>query len=184
MLIWRAQSRMVQRVMVRRGKPESTTASSTAGHGLQVVTPEGRTALASRDDLRGDEALSLFGRVAEVATRGELLGLETAELPKLEAVTDRRLPAQAPEFERIRLDEAARRLVELESEILARKSASATAPSWMPGASSAPTAPTCCSPCLAARSAPTPPTKVTGSVTAWPPRCSAPLLGWPGTSRT
>ena len=120
MLIWRAQSRTVQRVMVRRGKPESTSSSSTAGHGLQVVTPEGRTALASRDDLRGDQALSLFQRITEVAAQGERLGLEATELPVLEVLRERKLPPQAAEFERIRLDEAARRLAELESEILAR----------------------------------------------------------------
>jgi TldD protein len=120
LLIWRAQSRSVQRVLVRRGKPESTTASSTAGHGIQVATPEGHTALACRDDLREDEALSLFRRITEVAGQGTRLGLEAGELPALEVLRDRKLPRETAEFDGIRLDEAARRLAELESEILGR----------------------------------------------------------------
>jgi TldD protein len=119
MLIWRAQSRVEHRIVVRRGKPESTSVHSIAGHGIQVVTPEGRTALASRDDLREDEALALLGRVVETAGQAAALGLAVAELPELESVQGRALPP-TDSFASIRLDAVGRRLAELESEILGR----------------------------------------------------------------
>ena len=52
LLIWRAQERSVRRTVVRDGRPESTGVIAVSGHGIQVVTPEGRTALGSRDDFR------------------------------------------------------------------------------------------------------------------------------------
>ena len=117
MLIWRAQRRLVQHVLVREGKPESTSVSSSSGHGIQVVTAEGRTALASRDDLRPDEALALLDRVTETAKQAADLGVPACDLPSLEPTRGRALPA-SDGFGRIRLDEVARRLAELESEIL------------------------------------------------------------------
>jgi TldD protein len=119
MLIWRAQSRVEHRIVVRRGRPESTSVHSSAGHGIQVVTPEGRTALASRDDLREDEALALLGRVVDTGKQATALGLAAAELPELEPVRGRALPP-TESFGGIRLDAVGRRLAELESEILAR----------------------------------------------------------------
>jgi len=119
MLIWRAQSRVEHRILVRRGKPESTSVHSSAGHGIQVVTPEGRTALACRDDLREDEALALLDRVVATGKKAAALGLAAAELPELEPVRGRALPPTEL-FGRIRLDEVGRRLAELESEILGR----------------------------------------------------------------
>ena len=118
-LIWRAQCRTAYRVLVRQGKAEGTSASSSAGHGLQIVTPEGRTALASRDDLRQDAALGLLERVIDTAARSQALGVETAQLGTLDVVRDRRVP-KIDAFGAIRLDEVAQRLCELEAEILGR----------------------------------------------------------------
>lgn len=119
LLIWRAQSRRMQRVLVRQGKPESISVGSAAGHGIQVVTPEGRTALASRDDLREDRALSLLERVVETAGRGAALGVTPGELPELEPTRERAVP-DVGDFEVGSLDAIARRLAELESEITGR----------------------------------------------------------------
>ncbi len=118
-LIWRAQCRTAYGVLVRQGKAESTSISSSAGHGLQVVTAEGRTALASRDDLRQDEAVGLLGRVIDAAAQSQALGVKPEELPRLESIRDRRVPDIAG-FGEIRLDQVARRLAELESEIAGR----------------------------------------------------------------
>jgi TldD protein len=119
MLIWRAQSRVVRHILVRRGRTESTSVSSSAGHGIQVVTPEGRTALASRDDLQPDQALALLDRVTDTARQASALGLTVGELPSLEAASGRRLP-DTDAFDGIRLDEVGRRLAALESEIVGR----------------------------------------------------------------
>jgi TldD protein len=119
MLIWRAQGRAVHSVLVRRGRPESTSVSTSAGHGIQVVTPEGRTALACRDDLREDEALALLSRAVDTAVHAAALGLARHELPELEPVRGRALP-DTNGFGHVRLDEVGRRLAELEAAILAR----------------------------------------------------------------
>jgi TldD protein len=119
MLIWRAQSRASRHILVRRGKPEATSVNTTAGHGIQVVTEQGHTALASRDDLKRDEALALLDRVTETAKRAIALGLAAGELPRLEPVRGRRVPDTSG-FDAIRLDEIGRRMVELESEIVGR----------------------------------------------------------------
>ncbi len=92
MLIWRAQTRLVHRVLVRKGRTENTSVVSSAGHGVQLVTREGRTALASRDDLRPDEALALFDRVVETAAQAAALGVNAGDLPELEATQARRVP--------------------------------------------------------------------------------------------
>jgi TldD protein len=119
MLIWRAQTRNAYRVVVRRGRVEGTSVGSSAGHGIQVVTPEGRTALASRDDLREEEALALFDRVVRTAGQAAALRLATGSLPALEPTRGRAVP-RTDGFERIRLDEVGRRLAELEGEIVGR----------------------------------------------------------------
>jgi len=119
MLIWRAQSRAAHRILVRGGKPESSSVSTSAGHGAQVVTEDGRTALASRDDLKHDEALALLGRVGATAKQAAALGLATAELPQLEPVRGRRVP-DLKGFDEIRLGRVCERLAELESRILSR----------------------------------------------------------------
>ena len=117
--IWRAQTRLVQRIVVRKGKPESTAFVSTSGHGVQVATPEGRTAMASRDDLRHDDALKLFERVVGIAGRARDLGVAALHLPELTPVQDRLVP-EIDGFERIRLQEVGRRLIELEALLLDR----------------------------------------------------------------
>ncbi len=119
LLIWRAQARSVRHVVVRRGRIESTAYDSSAGHGVQVVTAEGRTALASRDDLRPDEALALLDRAIEAARGGAALGLSRGDLPPLEPTRDRVVPPIAG-FDLIRLDAVGRRLAEIEAEITGR----------------------------------------------------------------
>ena len=74
LLIWRAQTRSVRGIVVREGKTESTTIRFVSGHGLQVVTPEGRHSLGSRDDFREEPALALLQRVADAARGGSSLG--------------------------------------------------------------------------------------------------------------
>jgi TldD protein len=118
MLIWRAQSRSVRRVVVREGRTEASSASSSAGHGVHVATPEGYTALASRDDLRSEEALTLLDRVIGIASRGGGLGITPGRPCELQPARDRIVPVDPDAFERIRLGEVADRLVELEEEIL------------------------------------------------------------------
>ena len=120
LLIARAQSRSVRRIQVRQGKPESSSVSSSSGQGLQVVTDEGRSALASRDDLRADETLAMLDRVIGAASRGSDLQLACGHLPALEPVRDRKLPSDPDGFERIELGAVGRRLIELEAELLGR----------------------------------------------------------------
>jgi TldD protein len=120
LLIARAQCRTARGVMVRRGKVEGASISSSGGQGLHVVTPEGRTALASRDDFRPDETLLLLGRVIETAGQSAGLRITTGELPSLRPLQGRELAADSEAFSKIRLDEVGRRLVELEAEILSR----------------------------------------------------------------
>ena len=87
LLIWRAQSRRVQRLVRRAGRQELATADSVSGHGVQVVTDDGRVALGSRDDFRAEPAIDLLGRVCETAARGAQLGLAAGSPQGLEPVT-------------------------------------------------------------------------------------------------
>ncbi len=118
MLIWRTQSYSSRRILVRDGKTETTSVASGSGHGVHVVTSEGRTALASRDDFREDAALSLLDRTVEVAGQAQRLEIESGRLPDLQPVRDRRIPGGLDAFHRIDLNKIGRRLKELESEIL------------------------------------------------------------------
>jgi TldD protein len=120
LLIWRAQVRTVRGIVVRRGKPESTTVRSVSGHGLQVVTDDGRHALGSRDDFRSAPALGLFDRVCRAARGGEALGLHRSPPPELCSLRARRLPERIEGFAEIDLPATARRLAELEREIAGR----------------------------------------------------------------
>jgi len=119
MLIWRAQSRIVHHTLVREGTIESRSVSSSAGHGLQIVTDGGRTTLASRDDLDGDGALSLLDRAIEAASHGEALGLTASRLPTLTPIVDVCHPPLEL-FSRIDLSHCGRRLAALETELAAR----------------------------------------------------------------
>ena len=115
--IWRAQARLQKRVHVREGRAESTSATSIAGQGVQVVTPEGHGALASRDDLREEAACGLLDSAMEAALAGGRLGLERSGIPELTPLRARRLAGDPEAFERIDLARVARALAELESRL-------------------------------------------------------------------
>jgi TldD protein len=117
LLVWRTQARSVRSVLVQRGKVESTTVGSSSGHGVQVVTPEGATALGSRDDLRPEPALDLLDRVVDVARAGGRLGLTPVGVPRLTPLRDRRVPAGTARFDGLDLAAVGRRLAELEAEV-------------------------------------------------------------------
>jgi TldD protein len=118
--LWRAQSRSVRQILVRKGKPESSSVTSISGHGLQVVRDDGRTVLGSRDDFRPEPALELLDRLVRVAGATESLELTANPLPSLEPVRARRLRGNDEAFERIDLPAIGRRLAELERETAAR----------------------------------------------------------------
>ncbi len=120
LLIARAQCTTVRQILVRRGRTEGATITSSCGQGLHVVTSEGRTALASRDDLRPPETLALLGRVIETASRAARLKIAVGAIPRLEPLRARSLAADAQAFAGIRLGDVGKRLGELESEIIAR----------------------------------------------------------------
>ena len=92
LLIWRAQARSVRRILVRKGRAESSSVSSGSGHGIQVVTPEGRVTLGSRDDFHSGPALSLLDGLVGIAKSGAALGLERNVLPDLEPLRASELP--------------------------------------------------------------------------------------------
>ena len=119
LMIWRVQSRSVRRIVVRQGKTEGTSISSSSGHGVQIATDDGRTALASRDDLRPEAALKLLDRAVEVASRTARLGVAAGELPGCLPLCDRAVPGNPQAFSEIDLQRVGRRLVELESRIAA-----------------------------------------------------------------
>jgi len=120
LLIWRAQARSVRRVVARDGRAESTTASSVSGHGSQLVTPEGRTVLGSRDDFRPEPALELLDRLIDVAGRGDALDLATSPWVELSPQRARVVPRAVAAFDEIDLGATTRRLIELETELRAR----------------------------------------------------------------
>jgi len=72
-LIWRAQARRISRVLVKSGRVEDVATSSGSGHGIQIVTGDARTALASRDDFRPEEALALLDHAVDAATAASAL---------------------------------------------------------------------------------------------------------------
>lgn len=117
MLIWRAQARTVRRVVVREGRTEETSSSSTSGHGVQVLTAEGRTALASRDDFLPDAALRLLERATDLARQASALGAATFAWPALQPLRARVIPPSAGAFDRMELPRVAKRLAELELEV-------------------------------------------------------------------
>src|SRR5512135_3230433 len=82
-LIWRAPSRAVTRVLVRSGRVEEVATSSGSGHGVHVATAEGRTALASRDDFLPEPAAALFERTARAAEETPALGVQPSALASL-----------------------------------------------------------------------------------------------------
>jgi TldD protein len=119
-MIWRAQAREVRRVLVREGRPEDTAHSSSSGHGIQIFTDEGKTALASRDDFEPDAALELLRGAARTARRSEAFGARSTPLPDLVPVVEQAIPASASAFDRLDLPRVTRRLAELEREVAAQ----------------------------------------------------------------
>ncbi|MCP3978468.1 MAG: TldD/PmbA family protein [bacterium] len=120
-LVWRAQSRAVRRVVVRRGKAESCSVTSVSGHGVQAVTPEGFVALGNRDDFVEEPALELLDRTVRMARSGETLGLERAgDAQWGPASTARAVPGFVDAFDDVDLSRVTRRLTELEDEIRGR----------------------------------------------------------------
>ena len=120
LLIWRAQSRRVRRLVRRAGRLELAAADSVSGHGVQVVTDDGRVALGSRDDFLPEPAIDLLGRVCETAARGERLGLAAGSPQGLKPVRGRRVPDGLERFDEIDLSQIDRRLAELERELHGR----------------------------------------------------------------
>jgi TldD protein len=116
-LFARAQARRTSRVLVQNGRPEETGVATGSGLGLQVVTPEGYTAIGSRDDFEPGAAGSLLDRVIGAAARGPDLGLARVPPAPAEPLRARDVPDGLDAFERLDLDAARRRLVELEREI-------------------------------------------------------------------
>jgi TldD protein len=119
-LIWRNQLRTSKRSVVRQGKIEGNAASTLSGHGVQVVTADGRVALASRDDFEPDEARKLLQRVIATATGAERLGLQAADAAVLEPLTGREIPVDPAAFDAVDLPRIGARLQELEKEIAGR----------------------------------------------------------------
>ncbi len=120
LLIWRAQARAVQRVLVRSGRTEDTGVTSSSGHGVQVFAETGGTALASRDDFREQPALELLDRAVAVARERERLGLSVMAAAAMQPLVARSVPADAEGFHDVDLVAVAKRLESLESEIRSR----------------------------------------------------------------
>jgi len=118
--ILRTQDRSVRRVLVREGRPESTSAVSSSGYGIQVVNSDGFSAMGGRDDLREEPAVALLDRVVDVAGRGAALGLERVRVPELPVGRGRQIDAASDAWAEIDLAEVTRRLVELEAALRER----------------------------------------------------------------
>ena len=113
-LVWRAQTTASRHVVVREGRLESCGSTRTAGHGIQLVTPEGRTALASRDDLEISPAQELYRRVSAIVARGDELGLHRTRPGGWEVTRGREVPLGEEGFDAIDLAHVGRRLLALE----------------------------------------------------------------------
>jgi len=118
-MIWRTQSRSARSVVVRRGRAESTSLSSVAGHGLQLVGEDGRTVLGSRDDFRPEPALALFERLRGATAAASSLGLERNSWMELQPLRSRCVAIDDAAFRNVELPDVTRRLIELEHRIAA-----------------------------------------------------------------
>jgi TldD protein len=114
-LVWRSQTRALRRVLVREGRIEETSSSSTSGIGLQVFTEDGGTALASRDDLRPEAAEALVDLAARAAKGGAALDLHRAPLPCLTPLQAREVPEACARFGEPSLAEVGARILEIEA---------------------------------------------------------------------
>ncbi len=119
-LIWRAQARSVSRIVVRDGRTEGATASSSIGHGVHVIGASGFAALGSRDDLLPEAALDVLERTVAAADCAGHPGSIPVSVPQLEVTRARCVPREVKEFSAIDLPSIGQRLVELESEIHSR----------------------------------------------------------------
>jgi TldD protein len=118
-MIWRAQARHAAQALVRNGKVESATASSSTGHGVQLFTEEGHTVLGSRDDFVPDKAVALMDHLVHAVKQAGPLGLEPTPASGLTMVKAQALPDVLSDFDKIDLPAAGKRLIELEKEIRA-----------------------------------------------------------------
>jgi TldD protein len=116
-LVWRAQARRVQSVLIKSGKVEEVATSSGSGHGVQVVTGDGRTALGSRDEFLAEPALALFDSTLAAAQAAGSLGVTGTASAPLEPVVAEAIPHGLDAFDRIDLTAVAVRLGQLEREI-------------------------------------------------------------------
>jgi TldD protein len=107
-------------VVWRSGKVEEVATSSGSGHGVHIVTDEGRTALGSRDEFLPEPALALLEQTVAAATTSGLLGVSGRAATPLEPIVAAAVPEGLEAFDRIDLTAAARRLGELEREIAGR----------------------------------------------------------------
>jgi TldD protein len=119
-LVWRAQARRVSSVHVRSGRVEEVATSSGSGHGVHVITDDGRTALGSRDEFLPESAAALVDHTIAAATAAGSLGVDASGRAALDPIVARALPDGLDAFDRRDLAVTARRLVELEREISGR----------------------------------------------------------------
>jgi TldD protein len=119
-LVWRAQARSVASVLLKSGKVEEVATSSASGHGVHVMTGEGRTALGSRDEFLAEPALTLLEQTMAAATAAGSLGVDASAPTPLEPVVARDISDGLDAFDRVDLTAVARRLGELEREIAGR----------------------------------------------------------------
>jgi TldD protein len=119
-LVWRAQARRVSSVLLKSGAIEEVATSSGSGHGVHVLTDDGRTALGSRDEFLAEPALALLDDTIGAATAARALGVEESIPAALAPIVDRAIPEGLEAFDRVDLAAAASRLIELEREIAGR----------------------------------------------------------------
>jgi TldD protein len=119
-LVWRAQARRISSVLLKSGKIEEVVTSSGSGHGVQVMTDDGRTALGSRDEFLAEPALALLEHTIAAANAAGVLGVEGSAPTPLQSVVARAIPDGLDAFDGIDLTAAARRLRDLEREIAGR----------------------------------------------------------------
>jgi TldD protein len=117
MLVWRAQRRTTRRVLVTGGRTEDSRGFVLAGQGLQIIAPDGRTALGSRDGFDPDPTLALLDRTMALVSREGPLHLHRKGILAMLPLSARDVPEGLDAFERIDPAAVARRLVEIESEI-------------------------------------------------------------------
>ena len=119
-IIWRTQERSSKRTVVRQGKVEGSSAASIAGHGIQVIGADGRSALSSRDDFDGAAAVQLLDNTIRAAAGGAELGLEAAHGVGFEKTIGREIPIAPERFESIDLERVSAQLIEIERRIADR----------------------------------------------------------------